>query len=110
EHHVAWLLSLFGLAPIVLGRYERLHAAGTKVERGSIDILATSGDRKTLLLIACTMGASKLDEKAATTLHVAGILRREICQSTTIEILPVVVTVADDVPERFEAAGPPCQS
>lgn len=56
ERYVAWLLSLFGYCPIVLGEFEYLHAGVSKVRLGSVDIIAHHRERSRVLLCSCTMG------------------------------------------------------
>ena len=57
ERYVAWLLSLYGYSPIVLGEFEYLHAGVSKVRLGSVDIIAYHKERNRVLLCSCTMGA-----------------------------------------------------
>jgi hypothetical protein len=57
ERYVAWLLSLFGYCPIVLGEFEYLHVGISKVRLGSVDIIAYHKERNRVLLCSCTMGA-----------------------------------------------------
>jgi hypothetical protein len=57
ERHVAWLLSLYGYSPIVLGEFEYLRAGISKVCLGSVDIIAYHKARNRVLLCSCTMGA-----------------------------------------------------
>ncbi len=57
ERYVAWLLSLYGYSPIVLGEFEYLLAAASKVRLGSVDIIAYHKERNRVLLCSCTMGA-----------------------------------------------------
>ncbi len=75
EVHVAWLLGLFGCATIVLGKYERLIAPQTKVELGSVDILALTPNGKVLLLVACTLGTPE-ERDFSNLLNVRGLLER----------------------------------
>jgi hypothetical protein len=56
ERYVAWLLSLYGHSPIVLGEFEYLRAGISKVRLGSIDIIAYHKERNRVLLCSCTMG------------------------------------------------------
>jgi hypothetical protein len=57
ERYVAWLLSLYGYSPIVLGEFEYLRAGISKVRLGSVDIVAYHKGRNRVLLCSCTMGA-----------------------------------------------------
>lgn len=57
ERYVAWLLSLYGYSPIVLGEFEYLRAGISKVRLGSVDIIAHHKERNRVLLCPCTMGA-----------------------------------------------------
>lgn len=101
ELHVAWLLSLLGLPTILLGQYEHLVAPGTKVERGSVDILAARQNSKTLFLVACTLGPPK-EEDFSNLLNVRGILQREVFVESDIRILPVLFTATTGGPSYKE--------
>jgi hypothetical protein len=61
EQHVAWLLSLLGYRPIVLGPLE--HLKSERIQILSIDIIAGQG--KALLLVACTLMAPKSEDFTA---------------------------------------------
>ena len=89
EQHVAWLLSLFGLSPIVLGRHEHLRAG--RGQEGSIDILAKRPGTNTLLLVACTIAPPK-HEDFAKLWHLTTILDQALSAEATVKIMPVLVT------------------
>jgi len=94
ELHVAWLLGLFRCPTIVLGKYhERLRAANTGVELGSVDVLAVTPDGKKLLLVACTLTTPK-EEDFGRLLNVRGILEREVFAQSPVPIQPIVFTSA----------------
>lgn len=57
EQYVAWLLSLYGYSPIVLGDFEYLLAPDSQVRRGSVDIIAYHKERNRVLLCSCTIAA-----------------------------------------------------
>jgi hypothetical protein len=97
ELHVAWLLGLCGLSTIVLGEYEHLVAPETNIHRGSVDILASRAHGDTLILVACTLGPLK-EEDFGNVLNVRGILKREVFDETSINVLPVIFTGAHGQP------------
>jgi len=101
ELHIAWLLSLFGLQTILLGKYERLVAPGTKVERGSVDILAATQNGRTLFLVACTLAPPK-EEDLGNLLNVRGILQQEVFAGTEVQILPILFTATTGGPTHRE--------
>jgi hypothetical protein len=89
EQHVAWLLSLFGLSPIVLGRHERFKSG--RGQEGSIDILATRPGTNTLLLVACTIAPPK-HEDFARLWHFTTLLDQALSAEASVTIMPVLVT------------------
>ena len=101
ELRVTWLLGLFGFCTILLADYELLRVPGTKVQRGSADILAASPDGKTLLIVACTLGTPK-DEDFGNLLNVREILLREVFAGTDVSVLPVLFTGAAGCPTYRE--------
>ncbi len=104
ELHVAWVLGLFGLSTVVLGKYEHIVAPGTRVQRASVDILAAGQKSKTLLVVACTLGTPK-EEDFGNLANVREILAREVFAETTVRILPVVFTAASGCPSYKEVDG-----
>jgi hypothetical protein len=104
ELHVAWLLALCGLSPILLGEYEHLVAKNTKVERASADILAGALDRRLLAVIACTLGIPN-EADIANLVHVCEILRRETFGGTSVRVQPVIFTGAVGYGAHKEVQG-----
>lgn len=97
ERHVAWLLSLAGFSPIVLGMSEHMKAG--RGQRATIDIIATSG--KVLLLVACTIGAPK-NEDFSTLWHLRALLTDKLADQTNVNLMPVIVT-GSTATERYHA-------
>jgi hypothetical protein len=91
ELHVSWLLSMFGLSPVVLGEYERLLAPDTPVQRASIDILAASQRSKLLLIVSCTINPPK-PEDINNLRYAREILAREVFAGTGVHIIPILFT------------------
>jgi len=89
ELHVSWLLSMFGLSPIVLGEYERLLAPDSEVQRASVDILAASQERRLLLVVGCTLDIPK-PEDANNLRYAREILARDVFAGTGVNIIPVL--------------------
>jgi hypothetical protein len=59
ELRVSWVLGAYGFACFVLGPHECLRDAGTKVERGSLDLLAFHESKRVLILGSCKINAPK---------------------------------------------------
>ena len=97
ERHAAWLLSLAGFSPIVLGDLEYMKAG--RGQRATIDIIATSGN--TLLLVACTIGAPK-SEDFSSLWHVRALLQDKLADQTNVRIEPVLIT-GSTATERYHA-------
>lgn len=91
ELHVAWLLGCFGLSTVVLGEYEHIVEPETKVQRGSIDILAASQRHRRLVLVACTIGPPKEDD-FTNLLNTAEIVGREVFANTDVRVQALVCT------------------
>jgi hypothetical protein len=87
ERHIAWVLSLMGFSPIVLGQHEHLKTG--RVQQGSVDIIATRG--KCLLLVACTIGAPK-SEDFVRLWHLRTVLGQELSKTEGVTICPILVT------------------
>jgi hypothetical protein len=87
EHHVAWLLSLVGFSPVVLGQHETFKH--DRSVSASIDIIATHDH--TLLLLACTISAPK-SEDFTMLWHLRTMLASKLADQTNVTILPVLVT------------------
>jgi hypothetical protein len=95
ERHVAWVLSLAGFSPIVLGLMENIKAE--RGQRATVDIIATGGD--TLLLVACTIGAPK-PEDFSSLAHLRMLLLEKFEEQTTVNAIPVLVS-GTTVAERY---------
>jgi len=91
ELHVAWLLGCFGLSTAVLGEYEHIVAPETKVQRGSVDILAASQRHRRLVLVACTIGPPKEDD-FTNIVNTTEIVSREALFGAAIRVQPLVCT------------------
>jgi hypothetical protein len=104
ELRVAWLLSLFGFSTIILGEYERLVEHTTKVEYGTVDILAYSQEQELLLLVACTIGPPK-EQDFTNLLNILGILQRRVLNRSSARILPVIFAAADHLKPYEERQG-----
>ena len=97
ERSVVWLLGMLGFSAITLGEYEYIRAEESKIERGSIDVLAASQQAKKLVIAACTMAAP--EDKDFRKLITSGeILAREVFSDTNVRILPLVCTSAPGQP------------
>lgn len=97
ELHVAWLLGLFGYSTVVLGHYEHIVAPHTKVRRATVDILAASQRRRSLLAVACTLNAPKAED-FSTLRYARDILEREVFAETGVRVVPVLFTSATGCP------------
>jgi hypothetical protein len=59
ESRIAWFLGCFGFITLVLGPQECLRDPGTRVERGSLDLLAFHEKKRVLILGSCKINAPK---------------------------------------------------
>jgi hypothetical protein len=59
ESRIAWFLGCFGFITLVLGPQECLRDPGSKVERGSLDVLAFHEKERVLILGSCKINAPK---------------------------------------------------
>ena len=91
ELHVSWLLSMFGLSPVVLGEYEHIFAPDTEVQRASVDILAASQDKRLLLIVGCTLNPAK-PEDFSNLRYAREILARDVFAGTAVTIIPISFT------------------
>src|SRR6266404_3129782 len=91
ELHVSWLLSMFGLSPVVLGEYEHILAPDTEVQRASVDILAASQERRLLLIVGCTLNPGK-PEDFSNLRYAREILARDVFAGTAVTIIPISFT------------------
>jgi len=91
ERAVCWFLSSFAFAPAMLGEHETLRTAGSKFQRGSLDILAFNESRNQMLLVGCTLNAPK-DEDFSNLMTRRSILLEEIFAESTVHLRPVIFT------------------
>lgn len=97
ERNVVWLLGLLGFSGTALGEYEHIRPEESKIQRGSIDVLAASQLQKKLIVVACTVAAP--EDKDFTNLLASGaILAREVFSDTDVRILPLVCSAAPGQP------------
>ena len=99
EQHVAWVLSCYGFATIVLGAHEDLVAEETKVKRGSLDLLAYHPFRKLVLLGACTLNVPK-EEDYSQLVSVRTMLLEDWNGDLPFSCEVVMFTAAPDCPVR----------
>ena len=88
---MAWLIGLFGLPQIVLGKHERLEALKRPVQIGSIDIIAVDRRTSTLLLAACTLGPVR-EQDLSNLATATEVLRRDLVLLGSYRVLPVLFT------------------
>lgn len=93
ERHVGWLLSCFGFSTIVLGKHEKLHSATTRVELGSLDILAFHPLARMLLLVDCSFTVPD-QTKLASLVNVRELLLRGIPGAETFSTALAIFTSA----------------
>jgi hypothetical protein len=89
QQSVVHLLTLAGFQAIDLGEEEVLRAPGSKVERGTLDLLAYYAPSKLLLLGACTLAPPK-QEDIDRLLETQAILRGSFSEDTTIRFIPMI--------------------
>jgi hypothetical protein len=89
ELHISWLLSMFGLSPVVLGEYEHILAPDSQVRRASVDILVASQERKLLLIVGCTLDTPKSGD-ANNLRYAREILVRDVFAGTGVNVVPVL--------------------
>ncbi|MBZ5686709.1 MAG: hypothetical protein LAP86_16895 [Acidobacteriia bacterium] len=99
EQNVAWVLSCYGFATIVLGAHEDLVAEETKVKRGSLDLLAYHPFRKLVLLGACTLNVPK-EEDYSQLVSVRTMLLEDWKGDLPFSCEVVMFTAAPDCPVR----------
>jgi hypothetical protein len=93
ELHVGWLLGLFGLSTVVLGKYEHIVAPETKVHRASVDILAADQSKNLMLLVACTLNPPKAED-FGNLRNAREIILREAFAGTDVRVIPVLFAAA----------------
>lgn len=107
ELHVAWLLSLFGVATVVLGKYEHIVAPETNVRRASVDILAADQNRKLALVVACTLNPPKAED-FGNLRNAREIVLREAFAGSDVCVIPVLFTAAMGCPSCNQENGGVC--
>ncbi len=101
EVRISWLLGLLGFRTLILGEYENIVVPETKVERGTVDILASDPNDKLLLLVSCTLRTPK-EEDYGNLLSVRNIFAREVFRDATIHLIPLVFTASTGCPQYKE--------
>jgi hypothetical protein len=93
EQHVAWLLACYSFATIVLGGHEHLYQPGTKIRRGSLDVVAFHSGSRILLLASCTLNPPK-EEDYSNLLNLRALLLEEIEGDVTFTTSMAIFTAA----------------
>jgi hypothetical protein len=107
ERAILWLLSLSGLCSIKLDAYEKLREKETKVERGSVDILAHHKIKDQLFLVNCTIGIPK-EEDIDRLKSIRKWFYEELFKGTNLQITPVIFSAEREVKlmkERGASSG-----
>lgn len=107
ELHVGWLLGLFGMATVVLGKYEDIFAPETNARRGSVDILAADQNRKLVLVVACTLNPPKTED-FGNLRNAREIVLREAFAGINVCVTPVLFTAAMGCPSCNRENGGIC--
>ena len=93
ELRLTWLLSASGFQSVILGKYEKLVAPATNHEYGSVDIIATHSQTRTLFLIGCSLGPPS-DQDKDRLINVTAVLKREVFKDVEQHIRPLIITGA----------------
>ena len=93
EMRVCWVLSAFGFVTVALGPHECLRDPGTRVERGSLDVIAFHDQKRVLILGACKINAPK-ESDYDNLVNVRTLLLDQIDGVDTFETYTVVFTAA----------------
>ncbi len=96
ERSIQWLLNLVGYPAIKLDEYEKLKARKTKVDLGSVDVVAYNGSRRSLFLINCTIHIPASKEMESYN-NVRGCLYNELFKDSDIQIIPIVFSAQRDL-------------
>jgi hypothetical protein len=101
QEAVAHLLTLAGFQTIDLGRDEFIRGNGSKVHRGTLDILAYHAGSKTMILGACTINPPKTEDIQGV-LEIMSILRGKFPGDTQIHFVPMVFSIQEQEPLSHE--------
>ena len=91
-----------GVSVLLLAEHETLTAIGTKVEHGSIDMIASHPRLRKLFMIGCTMTPPQQGDDTKLQ-HLKSVIEREMA----VSIRPILLTAASyQTPERTHGQTP----
>lgn len=93
ESRISWLLAAYGFTCFVLGPHECLRDPGTRVERGSLDLLAFHEDKRVLILGSCKINAPK-ESDYDNLVNVRSLLLQDFAGADSFQTYMVVFTAA----------------
>jgi hypothetical protein len=93
ELRMSWLLAAYGFTCFVLGSHECLRDPGTRVERGSLDLLAFHEDKRVLILGSCKINAPK-ESDYDNLVNMRALLLQDLAGADSFQTHMVVFTAA----------------
>jgi len=93
ELRISWLLVAFGFTCFVLGPHECIRDSGTRVERGSLDLLAFHEGKRVLILGSCKINAPK-ESDYDNLVNVRALLLQDFAGADSFQTHMVVFTAA----------------
>jgi hypothetical protein len=93
EMRVSWVLSAFGFVTVLLGPHECLRDPGTRVERGSLDLIAFHEQGQVLILGACKINSPK-ESDYDNLVNVRALLLDNLEGAESLDVFTVVFTAA----------------
>jgi hypothetical protein len=106
EMRVSWVLSAFGFVSVLLGPHECLRDPGTRVERGSLDLIAFHPQKRVLILGACKINAAK-ESDYDNLVNVRALLLDDLEGAESFDTFMVVFTAAAEarLSKELETTG-----